>query len=1209
MDSLKTLHENHQGKVSDKWTRYLEDYDPILTPYRNQTINLLEIGVQNGGSLEVWSKYFPEATHIIGCDINEKCQDLHYDDPRIQVIIGDAGTDATKQQILAIVPTFDIIIDDGSHTSGDIVRNFAHYFDRLNDNGTFIIEDLHCSYWQEFDGGLYHPYSAINFLKNLADIVNHEHWGLPLRNNETLEEICHRYNVITPHSLAHIHSVEFINSVCIIKKRTPNENELGVRIIAGQEAVVVENKTANHTRSITPSQIDTIYPQSQTQVILGLQAQLDEMQQNLTAAQQQNQQDKTTIATQSAQLVQLTELSQLLNTKLAQIEKKVLLLEKENNQSTQHLHNHISNLDNHIAGLQNYTASLESKTKRQAKLWTFRLLKPLFNTERAISSANRYRKQFTSLVREKGSIGKAYQFLRHAYKQTHSFQTVKQLLKSSNQPAIAISDAPLPPVPEIFQNMVSQAANETCALKVAIIGEMSIPQCKKYRVTQKQEMFKALGIPCSVTSWTDYEEAKKQISLASVVIFYRVPAFDSVMALINECRRLRIKTYWDVDDLIFDEETLKISSTINSLDEQERDGVINGARLYRKAMLACDEGIASTSGLAEAMREAGLKTVHIVENALDIETLKAAQEINSKAQHSDNIIRIIYGSGTKTHNIDFMEAAAAVAETLKKYPNVRFRYIGYLELPADFDDVKDQIEHIHFCNYTEYLAYLAECDISIAPLENFIFNDAKSNIKYLEASITKLASVCSPRAAFADAIEQGKTAFLADSKQQWLDAFDALIQDEQLRHNMAAAAYESVTQRYAPAAVGKTLAAAVQDAAFDAQKSKVLTFNVYYHPQSFGGATIVAEQLNKLLAKDGNHKIYAVTTLPVSHYLKAYDTIRYEYKQVTVFGVAVPSQDMENYDNPLFSKVVAEIIELVQPEIAHIHCIQGIGVGVMDLCHKKGIKTVVTFHDAWWICPNQFMLDGEKFRENWDDVAFANGKMLEHTLSQVDLLLAPSQYFADVHEKKLHQAVRVNKNGVTLPIHKLEKRKSDVIRFGYVGGKTSIKGVHLILEAFRLHNFENTRLCVVDNMINVGAKSFYDQDFAGIQNYQIMPAYNQNTIDQFFAEIDVLLFPTQWKESFGLTVREAILRDVWVIATDGGGVVEDIIDGENGTIIPFDSDAEDLSQAIRDVCKRYQAMPDGAIINLPKAHIRSFAEQKDELAQMYQELLADKTSI
>ncbi len=1149
MDSLKTLYETHQGKVSEKWALYLNNYDHILAPYRSQAISLLEIGVHNGGSLEIWSKYFPQAAHIIGCDNNEKCQTLHYDDARIQVIIGDAREKSTKQHILNASPNFDIIISNGSHASGDIVRNFADYFDHLNDNGTFIIEDLRCSYWQEFDGGLYHPHSAISFLKNLADVVNHEHWGLLLRNDKILEPIFQRYHAVAPNSLAHIHSVTFANSMCIITKRAPSENELGTRIIAGQEAVIEKNGISEQEHSIAPSQAHSPYTQSQEQVILNLQAKLNKLQQDLATAQR-NQQDET-----------------------------------------------------NISGCLNHTSQPRNKAERHTKLWTFRLLKPLFNTERTIRSANRYRKQFAALVREKGSIGKAYQFLRRAYKQTHSFKTVKQLLRESSNK--------YPPLPEIFRATVSQAANETCALKVAIIGEMSLPLCKKYRVTQKQEMFEELGIPCSVTSWLDYEEARKQISLASVVIFYRVPAFPNVMALINnECRRLRIKTYWDVDDLIFDEEILKISGTISSLDEQDRNGIINSAKLYREAMLACDEGIASTSGLAEAMREAGLKTVHVVENALDIETLKAAQEINSKAQHSDNIIRIIYGSGSKTHNVDFMEAAAAVAETLKKYPNVRFRYIGYLELPADFDDVKDQIEHIPFCNYTEYLAYLAECDISIAPLENFIFNDAKSNIKYLEASITKLASVCSPRAAFADAIEQGKTAFLADSKQQWLDAFDALIQDEQLRHNMATAAYESVTQRYTPAAVGKTLAAAVQDAAFGAQKSKVLTFNVHYHPQSLGDdPTIVAEQLNKLLAKDGNHKIYAVTTLPVSHYLKAYDTIRYEYNQVTVFGVAVPPEDGANYDNPLFSKAVAEIIALVQPEIAHIHCIQGIGAGVVDLCHKKGIKTVVTFHDAWWICPNQFMLDGEKFRENWDDVAFANGKMLEHTLSQADLLLAPSRYFADVHEQKLHQTVRVNKNGVTLPIHKLEKRKSDVIRFGYVGGKTSIKGVHLILEAFRLHNFENTRLCVVDNMINVGAKSFYDQDFAGIQNYQIVPAYNQNTIDQFFAEIDVLLFPTQWKESFGLTVREAILRDVWVIATDGGGVVEDIIDGENGTIIPFDSDAEDLSQAIRDVCARYQAMPDGAIINLPKAHIRSFAEQKDELAQMYQELLADKTSI
>ena len=138
------------------------------------------------------------------------------------------------------------------------------------------------------------------------------------------------------------------------------------------------------------------------------------------------------------------------------------------------------------------------------------------------------------------------------------------------------------------------------------------------------------------------------------------------MDLIAECRRLNIKTLWDVDDLIFDEDVLKTSSTINSLEPAEKEGVINGAKLYRQAMLACNEGIASTSGLAKAMKEAGLETIYVVENALDDETLAAARSIEGRLKkQEDGLIRIIYGSGTKTHNIDFLEAAPALANILK----------------------------------------------------------------------------------------------------------------------------------------------------------------------------------------------------------------------------------------------------------------------------------------------------------------------------------------------------------------------------------------------------------------------------------------------------------------------------------------------------------------------------------------------------------------
>ena len=948
---------------------------------------------------------------------------------------------------------------------------------------------------------------------------------------------------------------------------------------------------------------------------------LEQQIQSLSELNLQLREDNTNMQNQNqelqhvmAKLLQQTELS-VEQTEFLQQQIEMLLRNSTVEEQLEEQEKQIKLLKKQIDTLQQEKQSLEQsihkENRRLAKykgLWTVKVFKPFVKTEQAISSANRYRKGFRFLVREKGSIGKAYQFLRRHYKQTHSIKSVKQILKAVSSASAFEHSIQADSIPQTFIHRLTKHAADTLAPKVAIIAELSIPQCKKYRVIQKQEMLEELGIPCSVTSWTDSNEAKKQISLASLVIFYRVPGFDSVMDLIAECRRLNIKTLWDVDDLIFDEDVLKTSSTINSLEPAEKEGVINGAKLYRQAMLACNEGIASTSGLAKAMKEAGLETIYVVENALDDETLAAARSIEGRLKkQEDGLIRIIYGSGTKTHNIDFLEAAPALANILKENPNVRFRIIGYLELPEYFDEVQSQIERIPFCNYTEYLTYLSECDISIAPLENFVFNDAKSNIKYLEASITKVASVCSPRAAFADVIVNGENGFLADNEQQWHEAFDTLIQNSELRDSMAQAAYRTVTETYSPQAIGSTqLASAVRFESAAKGKTKVLSFNVYYYPQSFGGATIVAEQLNKLLADEEAYEIYAVTTLPMKSWLPPYSVIRYEYGKVTVFGVAVPSEDAAAHENPRFDAAVKDIIELVQPDIAHIHCIQSMGVGMVDICREAGVKTLVTLHDAWWICPNQFMLDeNEVFREQWN-TEDERSKTIARALAKIDMLLAPSKYFAELHEKTLGRNVLVNKNGVTRPLGQISKRKKDVIRFGYVGGKTKIKGVHLILEAFRKYRFPNTELVVVDNMLNVGARSFFDSDFDGVERFRIEPAYSQDTIDYFFSEIDVLLFPTQWKESFGLTVREAVLRDVWVIATDAGGVSEDIIDGENGTVIPFDSGVEELSRAIAEVCERYQAMDDGAVIELPKSHIRTFAEQKDELAGLYQEILSNQ---
>lgn len=257
MKNLFELYLEHQGNVSDKWSIYLSEYDRLFSIYRDQPVRMLEIGIQNGGSLEIWNKYFPNAQAIIGCDINPDCAKLTYDDHRIKVVVGDANTDPAEGEILNHSPRFDFIIDDGSHTSSDIVKSFARYFRHLNQGGIFVAEDLHCSYWKGFEGGLYYPYSSIAFFKRLADIVNHEHWGVEKDRKQLLRGFSEQFSTEFDESdLAQIHSIEFFNSVCVVHKRKAQSNVLGERIVAGQNELVVSGHIGLNGKSLTQSQSD-----------------------------------------------------------------------------------------------------------------------------------------------------------------------------------------------------------------------------------------------------------------------------------------------------------------------------------------------------------------------------------------------------------------------------------------------------------------------------------------------------------------------------------------------------------------------------------------------------------------------------------------------------------------------------------------------------------------------------------------------------------------------------------------------------------------------------------------------------------------------------------------------------------------------------------------------------------------------------------------
>ncbi len=256
MQSLQSLIAKHQGKVIDRWSSYITKYESLFAHKQNDNVKFCEIGILNGGSLELWNAYFPNAEIILGCDINPDIQKLTYQSPKIKTICGDINGDDTIKAFDKLTDKWDIIIDDGSHRSGDIIKAFANYFPRLKDDGLYVIEDLHCSYRSEFQGGLYNKFGAIEFLKKLADTINFEHWEISINRTDYLDNIFNEYGcTINEDLFSQIFSVEFANSLCIIRKCKPDGNILGKRICVGTEELVDKGRTLNHGKFLVPLSI------------------------------------------------------------------------------------------------------------------------------------------------------------------------------------------------------------------------------------------------------------------------------------------------------------------------------------------------------------------------------------------------------------------------------------------------------------------------------------------------------------------------------------------------------------------------------------------------------------------------------------------------------------------------------------------------------------------------------------------------------------------------------------------------------------------------------------------------------------------------------------------------------------------------------------------------------------------------------------------
>ena len=215
MKGTRELFDQHQGNLIHKWDHYFEIYDRHFKDYQDKEVVVLEIGVSQGGSIDLWKKFFGSKLRYYGIDINPKCKELEAEN--VTIFIGSQSDVEFLTKVKTLIPELDILIDDGGHTMKQQIVSFENLYEKVKFGGLYLCEDNHTSYWFEFGGGMKKKGTYLEYVKNLIDVMHLWYAGKNANiPNKQLKES--------------IYAIHIYNSIVVIEKEKipkPFDKQIG----------------------------------------------------------------------------------------------------------------------------------------------------------------------------------------------------------------------------------------------------------------------------------------------------------------------------------------------------------------------------------------------------------------------------------------------------------------------------------------------------------------------------------------------------------------------------------------------------------------------------------------------------------------------------------------------------------------------------------------------------------------------------------------------------------------------------------------------------------------------------------------------------------------------------------------------------------------------------------------------------------------------
>lgn len=635
-----------------------------------------------------------------------------------------------------------------------------------------------------------------------------------------------------------------------------------------------------------------------------------------------------------------------------------------------------------------------------------------------------------------------------------------------------------------------------------------LPQVKRYRVDHQAEQLTANGMTVDITD--DSQLTMEDIKYYRGFVFCRYPFTDKAGEFIKRAKSFNKTIVFEIDDLVFDTDFTDKIKFVQSMNEDDRSLYDSGVKRNQQTLRLCDYAITTTDPLkSELKKYNNFKDIFVNRNIASDEMVARSNDAIKSVKRKDGIITLGYFSGSITHNEDFEMILPTLVALMKKHENIHLHIGGILDDQHELVQFGDRVTTTGFVDWRQLPRMIRACDINLAPLaRKSIFNEAKSEIKWLDAALVETATVASDFGAFHTEIENNITGVLVDEDSKWLETLEDLILDAKRRQRIAKNAYtEAVTNR-TTVATGKKLA--------DWFLSVFATNIAFVLPSSeiSGGVNVV---------------------------LKHADILRSHGKDVTIINAVskkdynVDSRKLDDYSEILLHKTsisqrIDEMVATLWATVPHVRKIPSVRV------KSYFVQNFET----------NFLMPGDKSR------LIANSTYCYDDLKYTTMSLWCKEWLKKNYQKYALYA----SNGLWGERYTYKERdfKEKRVKILIEGDPQSEwKNVD---EAFRITNqLDKTRFEVNFLSYYAEPKSWYRVD----NFYQKVPS---EKVGEIYGQNDILL-KTSLLESFSYPPLEMMATGGYVVVIPNGGNLEYLKDEENCLMFESGDDKKALAQINR----------------------------------------------